>query len=157
MFIHPQIFPEELLKWFRTHINYFLCLIDLGSSFQCLIQAKRRLTAFRWSLPADNPFPMHMAFDVCRFNILTFLWETLSWKVTACLSSWLAATQLHSCHQKWPFSQLSFMENMNFWIFFSCIWGKREMRGREVPKPLFSCDNEDQHFYVYICKMKLKN
>lgn len=45
MCIHPQIFTEELLKLFRTHMNSFLCT-DLGGSFQCLIQARSRLTAF---------------------------------------------------------------------------------------------------------------
>lgn len=81
-----------------------------------------------------------MAFDVCRFNSLTLLWETLSWKVTTCLSSWLAAIQaweayLHSCHQKWPFSQLNFRKAMNL-----CLWGGKgdKRKDREASKSAFT-------------------
>lgn len=45
---------------------------DLGSSFQCLIQASSGLTAFSWKSPSWQPFPVHMTFDVCHLNVSTF-------------------------------------------------------------------------------------
>lgn len=90
-------YPKSSQKNFWNYSGHIwiisLHFRDLGRGLQCLIQASSGLTAFSWKPASWQPFPAHMAFDVCHFNILTFLWETLSWKVTTCLSSWLAATQ----------------------------------------------------------------